>query len=137
MISLPQEIARGALDAAPDAMVIVDDRGLIRFANRQVSALFGYPHDEVIGKDIEILLPERFRRQHIAHRVQYLKDVRLRQMGVGLPLYGSRRDGTEFPVEISLSPIGTVEQPLVAAAIAARVIGGGWSKKVGCANRSI
>src|SRR5579859_5471042 len=67
----------------------------------QVSALFEYPHDEIIGRRIEDLMPERFRDRHVLHRENYFDSVRLRPMGLGLELYGRRRDGTEFPLEIS------------------------------------
>ncbi len=117
MISIPPELARHALEAAPDAMLIADAKGLIRFTNRQVSVLFGYDHDEIIGLAIETLLPERIRAQHISHRERYAREVRARPMGAGLSLYGRRRDGTEFPVEISLSPIGDGDETLIAAAI--------------------
>src|ERR1700732_7870 len=117
MQEIPSQLARSALDAAPDAMIIIDDSGGICFANRQVSALFGHPHDDVIGKGVEYLLPERFRDRHVAHRQSYIRSVRVRPMGVGVDLFGRRRDGTEFPVEISLSPIKDGERVLVAAAI--------------------
>src|SRR5690242_17709387 len=117
MRSTPPELARGALDAAPDAMVIIDSSGLILFANKQVSALFGYEHDEIIGLSIEQLMPERFRTRHLAHRHNYVNSVRVRPMGAGLDLFARRRDGTEFPVEISLSPIRDGDRLLVAAAI--------------------
>ena len=117
MRSTPDELARSALDAAPDAMIIIDQHGSIRFANRQLSALFGYEHDEVIGQPIERLMPDRFRHRHVAHRDEYIKTLSVRAMGSGLDLYARRRDGTEFPVEISLSPIKDGEQVLVAAAI--------------------
>jgi two-component system, sensor histidine kinase len=117
MRSTPSELARSALDAAPDAMIIIDRQGAIRFANRQLSALFGYEHDEVIGKPIELLMPDRFRARHVAHRDEYVKTLTVRAMGSGLDLYARRRDGTEFPVEISLSPIRDGDQELVAAAI--------------------
>ncbi|HVW70505.1 MAG TPA: response regulator [Steroidobacteraceae bacterium] len=111
------DLAHRALDAAPDAMIIIDAAGLIRFANRQASALFGYPHEQIVGRSVEDLMPERFRHRHLAHREQYARHVRVRSMGQGLELYGRRQDGTEFPVEISLSPIDNREGPLVAAAI--------------------
>jgi two-component system, sensor histidine kinase len=117
MKSVPPELARSALDAAPDAMIIIDGSGVIQFANRQVSSIFGYDHDEIIGRPVELLMPERFSTRHIAHRRQYSESVRLRPMGVGLELLGRRKDGTEFPVEISLSPIERDEGTLVAAAI--------------------
>jgi two-component system, sensor histidine kinase len=117
MRSTPPELARSALDAAPDAMIIIDGSGSILYANRQVSALFGYTHEEVIGLLIEQLLPERFRARHLAHRDNYAKSVRVRPMGVGLDLFALRLDGTEFPVEISLAPIQDGDRFLVAAAI--------------------
>jgi two-component system, sensor histidine kinase len=117
MLSIPPELARSALDAAPDAMIIIDAAGVIRYANRQVSALFGYAHDEVIGKEVEQLMPERYRARHLGHRDGYIHNVRVRPMGQGLELFGRRRDGTEFPVEISLSPIASGERQLTAAAI--------------------
>jgi PAS domain S-box-containing protein len=117
MLSIPLELARSALDAAPDAMIIIDDSGVISFANRQVSALFGHPHDDIIGKHVESLMPERFHDRHVADRQSYFSSVRVRPMGVGLDLFARRRDGTEFPVEISLSPINDGERVLVAAAI--------------------
>jgi PAS domain S-box-containing protein len=98
-------------------MIIIDQRGAILFANHQLSALFGYEHDEVIGKPVERLMPDRFRDRHVAHRDEYFKTLSVRAMGTGLDLYARRRDGTEFPVEISLSPIKDGDQVLVAAAI--------------------
>jgi len=119
MLSIPGELARSALEAAPDAMIIIDDQGIIRHANRQLSSLFGYPHDEVIGKRVEQLMPNRFREHHIAHRKQYSRRPWVRTMGQTLELLGFRADGTEFPVEISLSPIDAPGEgkALVAAAI--------------------
>jgi two-component system, sensor histidine kinase len=117
MLCTPPELARRALEAAPDAMMIIDASGTIRFTNRQVFALFGYPHDEIIGLSFEHLMPERFRARHNGHRQQYTSNIRVRPMGTGLPLYGRRKDGTEFPVEISLSPIEDGDNVLVAAAI--------------------
>ena len=114
---LTAELARGVLETAPDAMVIIDDGGVICFANRQVSTLFGYKHDEVVGLAVEQLMPERFRGRHIVHRAEYAAALRARAMGEGLTLFGRRLDGSEFPVEISLSPIRTPERLLIAAAI--------------------
>src|SRR6185312_5455240 len=115
MLSAPPELARRALEAAPDAMLIIDGSGTIRFTNRQIFALFGYPHDEIVGLSIEHLMPERFRTRHVGHREEYGNNVR--PMGAGLELYGMRKDGTEFPGEISLSPIEDGNDVLVAAAI--------------------
>jgi two-component system, sensor histidine kinase len=117
MPSIPSQLARSALDAAPDAMIIIDGSGAIRFANRQVSSVFGYTRDEILGKPVELLMPERFHERHVDHREQYRRNVRLRPMGAGLQLFGRRKDGTEFPVEISLSPIEHEQDTLVAAAI--------------------
>src|SRR5579872_5609786 len=103
MLSLPPDLARHALEAAPDATIIADASGRICFANRQVTALFGYERDQLVGQNVELLLPERFRTQHASHREQYARRMRVRAMGQGLQLFGRRRDGTEFPVEISLS----------------------------------
>jgi PAS domain S-box-containing protein len=117
MRSTPPELARSALDAAPDAMIIIDSSGQIRFANRQASALFGYPHDAIIDLKVEHLLPDRFRHAHERHREEYVHNMRLRPMGADLDLYARRQDGSEFPVEVSLSPVEDAGEVLVAAAI--------------------
>ncbi len=117
MLSIPSELARSALDAAPDAMIIIDTGGVIRYANRQVSALFGYAHDDIIGQQVELLMPERYRARHLGHRDGYIRNVRLRPMGQGLQLFGRRNDGSEFPIEIGLSPIQGGDRILTAAAI--------------------
>lgn len=117
MRSTPPELARSALDAAPDAMVIIDASGAILYANQQVSALFRYPHHEIVGRNVEQLMPERFRTRHIEHRDHYFHRVRVRSMGEGLELFARRSDGSEFPVEISLSPVADPERVLIAAAI--------------------
>lgn len=111
------ELARSALDAAPDAMILIDEVGVVVFANRQFSALFGYTHDEIVGQEVEQLIPERLRARHRAHRAVYASSPRVRPMGARLELFGRRRDGSEFPVEISLSPIEGREGALIAAAI--------------------
>ena len=117
MLTTTPELARGALEAAPDAMIIIDASGIIRYANRQVSALFGCAHDEIIDQSVERLMPERLRSRHVGHREAYAGNLRVRPMGAGLELFGQRRDGVEFPIEISLSPIQDGERVLVAAAI--------------------
>jgi two-component system, sensor histidine kinase len=116
MQTLPGDLARSALEAAPDALIIIDAGGIVRFANQQASALFGYPHDELIGQPLECLMPERLRGRHVGYRDSYFAAPRLRPMGPGLSLLARRRDGGEFPVEISLSPV-VAEPSLVAAAI--------------------
>ena len=108
---------RGLIDAAPDAMVIVDRGGRIVLANRQAQALFGYANDELVGKTVEILVPESYRGGHVAHRDRYMASPRTRPMGAGLDLRGRHKDGTEFPVEISLSPLETSEGLLVSAVV--------------------
>ena len=108
---------RGLLEAAPDAIVIVDQRGAIQIVNRQTEVLFGYPRDELIGQHVEVLLPERFRHAHTDHRGQYTTDPRTRPMGIGLELIARRKDGSEFPVEISLSPMTSATRQLVISTI--------------------
>ncbi len=98
-------------------MIVIDGSGTIRFANRQLSAVFGYAHEELVGEKVEFLMPTRFRARHLPHRQSYSRSLRLRPMGIGLELFGLRKDGTEFPVEISLSPIDDDSETLVAAAI--------------------
>jgi len=97
-------------------MIVVDRSGTIRFANRQVSALFGHPHDAIVGQHVEFLMPPRFHARHLEHRQAYTGSLRVRPMGPGLELFGLRVDGSEFPVEISLSPVDH-EEGLIAAAI--------------------
>jgi len=116
-VELPLHLARGAFEAAPDAMLIVDMLGTIRHSNARALALFGYAPDDLIGRNIEDLMPERLRTRHIAHRGRYADLRQARAMGAGLDLLGQRRDGSEFPVEISLSPVDDVDRPLVVAAV--------------------
>ena len=105
------------LEAIPDAVVAVNLKGLIIQANSQTETLFGYTRDELIGQNIEILVPERQRDMHHHHREHFHQQPKIRRMGSGLDLYGRRRDGSEFPVEISLSPIGAEEDMIVLSAI--------------------
>jgi two-component system, LuxR family, sensor kinase FixL len=108
---------RDLLEAAPDAMVIVDDVGHIVLVNAEVERLFGYQRDDLLGCPVEMLLPERYRSVHVSHRRDYAQDAHTRPMGAGLELYAVRKDGSEVPVEISLSPLDTEEGPLVVTAI--------------------
>jgi len=100
-------LLRTVLERLPYAVVIVDQNGRIGFANAQTNQLFGYERGDLLGRTAEILVPERFQEAHTKHRAGYLLEPRTRAMGDGLELTGRRRDGTEFPVEISLSPVRT------------------------------
>ncbi|HLW85865.1 MAG TPA: PAS domain S-box protein [Candidatus Sulfotelmatobacter sp.] len=105
------------LEFIPDAIVAVDQSGTIIHVNSQTLQMFGYGRDELIGQKIETLVPERHRAQHHGHRQEFAKRPKIRSMGAGLDLRGKRRDGSEFPVEISLSPVQTEQGMLVLSAI--------------------
>lgn len=108
---------RNLLESAPDAMIIVDDAGEISIVNAQTERMFGYGRDELIGNKIEMLLPDRIRKSHIQHRKTYTDSPSIRPMGAGLDLVGKRKDGSEFPVEISLSSVTTSKTMFVSSVI--------------------
>ncbi len=108
---------RALLDAAPDPMVVVDGDGRIVLLNIQARKVFGYEPEELLGQPVELLVPQRHRERHAGHRKRYMREPRRRPMGLGLALFGLRKDGSEFPVEVSLSPIQTAGGMLVTAAI--------------------
>jgi PAS domain S-box-containing protein len=108
---------RQLLDTAPDAMIVVDSDGTMAFANLQTERVFGYTRDELLGHPLDVLIPARFRAGHSAHMARFFSRPATRSMGSGLELFGCRKDGTEIPVEVSLSPVRTGATLSVCAAI--------------------
>ncbi len=112
-----ETLFRGLFESAPDGILIVDDQGRIMLANTQTEALFGYGREELVGQTVELLIPERYRSEHLGLRDGYIRTPSTRPMGTGLELYGRRKDGSEFPISISLSPIQNDGKQLVFADI--------------------
>jgi len=110
-------LSASILEAIPDAVAAVNQQGVIIQVNSQTETLFGYTRDELIGRSVEMLVPERQRPQHHLHRESFHSRPKIRRMGSGLDLYGRRRDGSEFPVEISLSPVATGNRAIVLSVI--------------------
>jgi PAS domain S-box-containing protein len=106
---------RAMMDFTPDATLIVGEDGVINFASRQVSALFGYPANELLGRNVDELLPERFQTSHIERRAEFFEAPQVREMGANAELYGRRANGSEFPVEVSLSPLPGLPREVMAA----------------------
>jgi PAS domain S-box-containing protein len=110
-------IVAGLLDAAPDGLLLVDGHGHVVMANTRIEEMFGYPREELLGHPVEVLLPEAVREVHVAHRQRFVDQPKTRPMGAGLSLSGRRRDGSEFPVEISLSPLAADDSRWTVAGI--------------------
>ena len=110
-----EEKFRGLLEAAPDAAVVADRQGRIVLVNLQTEMMFGYARDGLLGQHVEFLLPERFHRSHVEHRLEYLGEPHARRMGAITGLAGRRMDGTEFPVDVGLSTLETDEGTLTIA----------------------
>jgi PAS domain S-box-containing protein len=116
-VELPAGLFRALLDVAPDALIVTDEHGAIVLANTQVEALFGWTRAELLGQPVEALIPEAAREAHRAHRAGYAAAPRARSMGAGLRLNGRRRDGSELPVDVSLSPLEYDGRRLIIAAV--------------------
>ncbi|HSW13077.1 MAG TPA: PAS domain S-box protein, partial [Solimonas sp.] len=112
-----EALFRLAVEASPNAMVMVNDRGQITMVNQQTERLFGYPRAELLGQRIEMLVPQRNRERHPEHRDGYLSAPGNSAMGSGRDLYGLTKDGREVPVEIGLNPLQTAEGRFVLASI--------------------
>ncbi len=108
---------RELLDTAPDAIIVVDAEGRIELVNIRTEELFGYSRDALIGREVELLIPDRFRAPHKVHRAKFVSAPKVRPMGSGLALFGRKRDGSEFPIEISLSPLAAERGMLISASI--------------------
>ena len=117
MAPRPRALAEKMMESLPDAVLVVGEDGRILEANQQAERMFGYSRAELASQPVELLIPERFRRAHVHHRDRYQAAARLRPMGAGLELFGLRKGGTEFPVDIMLNPMETEEGSLVLAVV--------------------
>jgi PAS domain S-box-containing protein len=116
-IKAGEPLFRTLFEFSPDAIIASDQKGAITELNARVETMFGYERGELLGQSIEILVPERFRHAHPAHRKGYTSAARVRPMGAGLELYGRRKDGSEFPADIMLGPVETGDGPIVLCVI--------------------
>ena len=105
------------IDSAPDVIILVNDEGGIELVNKKVISLFGYRHDELIGKSVELLIPDWFRAIHVGHRQEFLESPEVRSMGEGFELYGRKKNRDEFPIDVNLSPLAFDEKNYVLAAV--------------------
>jgi PAS domain S-box-containing protein len=112
-----RELGFELYELLPDAILAVDRRGVIQYANRQAGRLFGWEPENLVSAPIEALIPENLRRRHIAHRARYASEPRMRPMGTGLDLVARRADGTTFPVDIMLNPLHHLAEPIVLAVV--------------------
>ncbi|HET7720994.1 MAG TPA: PAS domain S-box protein, partial [Acidimicrobiales bacterium] len=113
----PPDVYREVFEAAPDAILLVADDGTIADANRRAGELFGWALEDLIGQPVEVLVPAEDRDRHRRHREHYADAPRPRPMGRNLQLWGVRRDGSSFPIDVSLSPVSSAARGLVAAAV--------------------
>ena len=116
-VSSAEQSSRLIIECAPNAMIVIGRSGIIVMANAEAERIFGYSRTELLGRSVEILVPERFRAAHTRMRTEYFSELRARAMGAGRDLYGLRKDGSEFPVEIGLNPIETEDGTMVLASI--------------------
>jgi PAS domain S-box-containing protein len=132
-----EEAFRGLLQAAPDAIVVVDRHGRIVLVNEHAESMFGYPSGELVGASVDLLVPSVRRDRHASQRGAYQKEPHRRPMGSGLELAGRRKDGSEFPVEISLSPVETEDGPLITAAVRDNTLRAQTERALKAANKEL